>query len=259
MKKPLLVLALGLLASSAFAQSAAKDGQLALLYDVDSTTLTYCRTEGASGGPFDSPIVGSSRIKTVGSSTTVTEFTAGALPFSSVAVGDILVIQTTNPPGAVQTLRAVTAKASGASITVDTAIDLSAAGGFQFGFYKHRCGTTSADGWVAIPTAARLISLTVQYDQGDLDALAVRWECKASGAGAEPVIIYPGESSDCGIGGTLATDRCTFATPGITARLSVVDTAPAYGSCRVGLARVTTDTLDTTTNLEKVTVKVSVR
>jgi len=258
MKRLLAVLGLVLsLAVPAAAQGPAKAGTLALLFDVDSTTLTYCSLSGANGGPWgDEPKPVVPKIMTSGSSTTVVEVTTGSNPFSLVVVGDVLVIITpslTDPN--VRTVVAVTAKASAASITVDTAINIT---GNSFGFFHHVCGTTLADGWFAVPSAASRVGMTVQYDQGDLGAFVARWECSASGAGASPVIIYPGETSDCG-GGTLATDRCSFVTPGITARFTAVDTAPVYGFCRVGIAFVTSDASDATTNLEKVTIKVSVR
>jgi hypothetical protein len=99
----------------------------------------------------------------------------------------------------------------------------------------------------------------MQYDQGDLTALVARWECKGASSFANPVILYPGESSDCGIGGTLATDRCSFATPGITARLVVSDDSQSFTYCRVGLAFTGADASDVTVTREKVTVLVSVR
>lgn len=259
MKRLLAVLGLVLcLAVPAAAQGPAKDGTLALLYDVDSATLTYCTVRGSNPTPFgDEPIKVVPKILTSGSSTTVTEAVSGTNPFASVVVGDVLVIQTPTVTDAnARTVVAVTAKASAASITVDTAINIT---GNSFGFFHHVCGTTDADGWFAVPTNAGRVGLAVQYNQGDLDALTVRWECKGSGAGAEPEIVYPGESSDCGIGGTLATDRCSYATAGITARLRVVDTSPTYSFCRVGLAFAAADASDATTDREKVNVKVAIR
>jgi hypothetical protein len=68
------------------------------------------------------------------------------------------------------------------------------------------------------------------------------------------VIVYPGESSDCGIGGTLSTDRCNFATAGVTARLTVLVEGNLFSACRVGLAYAASDTSDAGANLEQVTV-----
>jgi hypothetical protein len=240
--------------------SAAKEGQLALRYDVDSATLTYCRMAGKNGSPFDDPIVVNPRIKTTGTSATVTEFTASTNPFNLVSVGDVLVISTPTATDAeAKTSAVVIAKASAASITVDPAVTLTGATGHLFGFYKIACGTTAADGWVAIPPATAQLGLLMQYDQGDLTALVVRWECKGVDPFAEVVILYPGESSDCGIGGTLSTDRCSYATAGVTSRLEVVDEAPTFSFCRVGLAWTGADASDAGANLERVTVKAILR
>jgi hypothetical protein len=251
------VSALGLvvgLAAAAAAQGAAKDGQLALIYDVDVTALTYCVP---TGGPFADPISVTQRIKTTGSSTTVTEFVTGGAPFTNVVVGDALAIRT--PNSTTTTLVSVVAKASAASITVDTAITLSDTAGHPFSYYHHVCGTTDNDGWFAVPAGAQWLSIAVQYDQGDLGAFVVRWEKKEAGPLALPMVVYPGGASDCGaLGFSLSTDRCSATTAGVLARLEVVDEAPS-GFYRVGLAYVTSDALDTTTNLEKVTVKVAVR
>lgn len=254
LKKVLATAVLVLAATFTQAQGAAKDGTLALLYNVSSATLTYC---SLSPGPFASPVPVAALIKTSGSSTTVVEVVSGAKPFTGIVVGDVLIIQTptaTNPSAT--TIVAVTAHASDSSITVDTAITLA---GNNFGFYHHVCGTTVNDGWVAVGAGTKSFELSVQYDQGDLDALSVRWECRHPGAGALPVILFPGPGASCGIGGTLATDHCEFATAGINSRLSVRDDSTTFAECRVGLAFKSTDTADTTTNLEKVTVKVSAR
>jgi hypothetical protein len=261
MKMLRFVTALGLvlvLAGAATAQGPARDGQLALLYNVDATALTYCTLRN---GPFNEPSQIVPRIKTTGSSTTVTEFTASTNPFSNVVVGDVLVIltPTATAPDAT-TVVAVTAKASAASITVDQAINLADAAGHKFSFYHHVCGTTDADGWFSAGAAASRVALTVQYDQGDLGELVVRFEAKAAGAAALPVVLYPGGGSDCGaLGFSLSTDRCSATTPGVLARLSVLDEGPAYAFYRVGFAYVTSDASDATTTREKLTIKVAVR
>lgn len=259
MRKRLLALlaALSMVAMPVGSQTAAKDGTLALLYDVDSTSLTYCTLQGQNGGPFSPPVPVATRIKTTGSTTTVDEATAGTNPFTGIVVGDVLVINTpssTDP--SLKTEVAVTAKASNAQVTVDRAINIT---GNNFGFYHHLCGTAATDGWVSPGAGAQSIELTVQYDQGDLGAFRVRWEKKDAGPGSAARVLYPGGASDCGaLGYTLSTDRCTTATAGELARLSVVDEAPS-GSYRVGIAYATSDASDATTNREKVTVKVVVR
>ncbi len=226
------------------------------LYDVDSASLTYCVVTGQNGDPFGAPRPGSSNIKTTGTSTTVTEFTSGALPFADLSVGDTIIVPKDN--SAIPTTQTViiTAKASGASITVSTALTLTGTLGHPFTWMKQTCGTAITNGWVTVSSMST-VALTVQYDQGDLDGLRVRWECRPAGIGAQPVIVYPGESSDCGLGGTLSTDRCNFATAGVTARLTVLVEGNPFNQCRIGLAYAAADASDAAANLEQVTATVT--
>jgi hypothetical protein len=228
-------------------------GNLAHLYDVDSATLTYCTVAGAGGSVFGGPIDSLVRIKTVGASTTVTEFTAATNPFTPIAVGDTLLIP--DITGVFQP-RVVVAKASNASITVSSAITLTGTAGHPWRYLKSACGTAATSGWVGVEGFSR-VSMTVQYEQGDLTALVARWECRPRALGAQPVIVYPGETSDCGLGGTLAVDRCSFATAGITSRLTLVVDGNTFAACRVGVAFSGVDASDAGANLEQVTVAIS--
>jgi len=254
MKKAIMALALWLLASSGLAQSVT--GNFAHSYDVDSASLTYCLLTGQNGDPFATARPGTSNIKTVGTSTTVTEFTSGALPFASLAVGDTIIVPRDNSAIPVTQTVTITAKASGASITVSTALTLTGTLGHPFNWLQQTCGTAVTNGWATV-SGFSVVSMTLQYDQGDLDGLRVRWECRAAGVGAQPVIVYPGESSDCGIGGTLSTDRCNFATAGVTSRLSVLVEGNPFAQCRVGLAFAATDTSDAGAAIEQVTVAIT--
>jgi hypothetical protein len=256
MKKFLLFALAMAWASTAAAQQ--RSASFAHLYDVDSTSLTYCVMTGQNGDPFGGAMVGSSRIKTAagGGSTTVTEFVSGALPFAQLSVGDTIIVDQNNSTPPVSQTVIVTAKASGASITVSTAMDLDNAAGHDFRWLKQTCGTAITNGWINVEDATG-VAMTVQYEQGDLTGLRVRWECVPKGVGAAPVIVYPGQSSDCGIGGTLSTDRCDFATPGETARLMVSWGFPnSFQKCRIGLAYHTADASDAAANLEQVTATI---
>jgi hypothetical protein len=252
MKKALLlVAALAAFVSVAIAApQVQKTATFAYLYDVDSATLTYCVMTGQNGDPYGQARVVNARIKTTGGpTTTVTEFTGSSNPFTDLAVGDTILV--TDSAGVRQQLEIV-ARASAASITVSSSVTLELAAGHPFTWLKQTCGTAASDGWIYVGNASQ-VAMTVQYEQGDLGGLRVRWECKPNAIGAAPVIVYPGESSDCGIGGTLSTDRCNFATAGETARLTVVVDPNPFAYCRVGLAYVTSDTSDAAANLEKVT------
>jgi hypothetical protein len=255
MKKTLLALLFAVAASAAQAQSLS--GNFAHQFDVDVTSLTYCLVTGQNGDPFAAARPGKAAIKTTGTSTTVAEFTVGTNPFADLSVGDTLIVTRDASAIPVSQTVVVVAKASAASITVSGAgLTLTGSGGHQFTWLKQTCGTTVNDGWANVG-GYQTVSLTSLYEQGDLDALVVRWECKAAGIGAQPVIVYPGESSDCGLGGTLSTDRCSFATAGVTARLTVLVEDNPFQYCRVGVAMATTDTSDAGAALEQVTVVVT--
>jgi len=231
--------------------SEVQNANFAFDYDVDSASLTYVRMVGQGGNPFGGAMAGPGTIKTTGSSATVVENVASSNPFTNIEVGDVIQVSTSTNA---RDTRVVIAKATAASITVDSVVDWSA--GYSWRWWDTQKGTTSADGWIDVGGADSII-MTMQYDQGDLDALTVRWECKSASLGSNPVIAYPGEASDCGIGGTLSTDRCSFATAGVTARLSVMIESNPFSACRVGLAYAAADASDAGANLEKVTVTLS--
>jgi hypothetical protein len=234
-----------------FSAEVQRSANYAYNFDVDLATTTYVRMSGANGDPFGGSRQGTGSIKTVGSSTTVTENVASTNPFRDILAGDV--IQVSRSTTAID-LVVVTAKASDASITVTPAVNWSA--GYPWRYWDTQSGTTDADGWIST-SGASTVGLHVQYDQGDLDALKVRMECKGDYVGALPLVIYPGEASDCTPGGTLSGGFCEFTTAGITARWSTVDMAPVYSACRIGLAFKTTDTSDAGANLEKVTAAVT--
>lgn len=88
-------------------------------YDIQSGTVVYPR--------LSAPRQGGGAIETSGSSTTVTAVVAGSLPFALLGVGDMIMIRGKD---GVVSRRNITAKASGDSVTVNSAIDLT--GGFHF-------------------------------------------------------------------------------------------------------------------------------
>ena len=256
-RKLLFALLAALVASTAFAQGSgttvARDFYAGFQYDVDSTNLYYCTTQG--------PNVGKELIMSTGggSSATLIPSVSSSAPFTGMAVGDVLVIKSLPPDVSTYSNRVITTWTSANSIVVDGVITL--ASGTSFSWYRNTCGTAITSGWFAIPANAQRVGMTVQFEQGDIATLSARWECKPTNTW-DIVIIYPGESSDCGLGGTLSTDRCDFAqavSGTATGSLTIVDDAPVFGFCRVGLAYKTSDTADTTTNLEKITVSVAIR
>lgn len=210
-------------------------------YDLDSTTLIYCVSSQLN--------TGSGRIKTTGSSTTVTSVTAGESVFAPVGVGDTLTVMVSG----VETFRTVTAKASNTSVTIDSAANLDNAGqGYGWSYRDVTCGTTANDGWLNV-AGFRDKVFTFEFNAGDADSIDIRWECKTSVPGANPVIVYPGKSDTCG-GGSLLTGYCNFpaAGVGITSRLALVVYEP-WAFCRLGMKVKTTDASDAGAALESIT------
>lgn len=201
-------------------------------YDVASATPTYCALVGLNGDPFGAFISGPGTIETSGSSTTVTGVNAADDVFAGVGLGDV--IQVRRPDGTVD-IRVVVTNADDDTITVETAIDLSA--GFTWGYKTLRCGTTADDGWVNV-SGYIIAQLSVQYTAGDLDTLDVAMFCREGALGSSSVRVYPGPSSDCG-DGTLSGTVCTFATVGQGIAYKIPHNL--FTACRVSLAYGSTD------------------
>ncbi len=193
-----------------------KNADIVYAYDVTAGSYTYCRLLGVQQDPFGNPVAGGPLIKTSGSSTTVTEATASTNPFAPIGVGDVLYISV-GPGVQAPTVRAVTAKASDASITVDSAITLT---GNAWSFKKLSCGTGITDGWIPVGLFAtlnftiELVSLTAASDDFQV-------ECKKGVVTSAAAII----------------DTTSMAAPGTYSR---VITDGVWDACRVGL-KVTGD------------------
>lgn len=147
-------------------------------YDMASTSYTY--------GKIGEQVQGRAGIKTSGSSTTVTASVANAGPFDPVSVGDILEIYV----GETLSIRKVTAKASGDSITINSAITIGAAGTAAWYFRQFVNGTAATDGWHSCymyeGKAVKLEYPTVAAGGG----IDVSIQVKHFGLSTEPVEIY---------------------------------------------------------------------
>lgn len=216
-------------------------------YDADSTTLTYCVELGANGNPFGAPSSQfAGRIKTAGSSTAITSETAASAALTPVAARDVIFVQRT--PTAIDTAM-LTAKTDNDNVTADLAVNWP---GNSYTYYKTTCGTTDADGWVDTSSATRIM-MTIQYEQGDLDNLSWRFECRQAGALSLPVIVYPSEGDGCGNSGLqTVAGLCDFATAGAAARFTWEEFG-SWSRCRIGFKVKTTDTSDVGAALEQVT------
>lgn len=254
------LLAFLLLAVAAPAWGQVKTANFMHAYDVDGSAgvLNYCVVAGQRGDPFGPPLpgvkVGTSAlafVQTSGTNANVTAVTAADEPFTDLAVGDTVLV--TDNLTNVNRAAIIITRTNAHDITLDQTVTLTKTGGHTFQWRDQTCGTGLANGWINVVGASE-IALSVQYDQGDLDSLVVRWECKHAGLNAQPVILYPQDGSTC-FWGTLATQTCEFpvAGLGIVSRATVVDPAPMWSHCRLGVAFKTTDTSDATTNLERVT------
>jgi hypothetical protein len=105
-------------------------------YDLDALTYKYGRVNDSCQGHGG--------VETSGSSTTVTGVasTQPPLPFGPLQVGYLVVF--CQPPDT-QYLRKVATKTSGAEITVDSAVTLTATGAWYY--YPVNIGATSVHGW----------------------------------------------------------------------------------------------------------------
>lgn len=217
-------------------------------YDLDATSITYCAVTGKFGDAFGRPMEGGDRITTSGSSTTTTEFTASAAPFTTLNVGDILIVDPGTGPANVLR-RVITAKASGSSVTVNTAWDLSATAGYNFYWLKNNCGTAATSGWISVAGAAQFV-IDFQIDQVNVTGgIDMRIECRGNYIGAQPVQVFPSCTS-----GACATVQNYSGIAGITSHTSIVTTA-SFGECRVGiLIHTSDDGGDTGANAEQLNI-----
>lgn len=240
----------------ASAQDTGSVANFAHLYDLDSTNPIYCVMTGQGGSPFGRGVAGTINATTSGSSTTVTS--VSGTPFASLAIGDTIIGELAD--GSTDTV-VVVAKASGASITVSSAVDWEVGGaGVSWVWFDQTCGTAATNGWIGVRGASKL-RFSVKYLQGDLDSLDVRWECRDDTIGALPTQIYPSSTTDeCGdvAGGAYASGYCQYSTAAATAIFDLVDDVPTFAECRVALKVTTTDTSDAGANLEQVTASIVV-
>lgn len=157
-----LLAVLGLWPSIAGAQAAT----FFRAYDIDATSYTY--------GLFLPWVNGYCTIETSGSSTTTTAGTGCGNIFDPVGVGDEIRVTISG----VLTRRVVTAKASGVSLTVDTAWNVAA--GTQWERRDFQSGTGATVGWFNT-TGLGDMTVYVQVLTLVSDVVDVSVECRPSG------------------------------------------------------------------------------
>ncbi len=201
-------------------------------FDSDSATLTYAVFTRATDGTVN--------IKTTGSSATVDA--VSGTPFATVAAGDELFCRDAEPDAQ---RRYVVAKASGAQITVNAAVDWSRAGGYQFSYRTLLTGTGAGAGWFGV---GNLADKTFSFGVEQLVAtdVKIRLECITDAPGAQPITIYPpaGGSGQCGTG--------TITVPGATARCAYALAGLTVSRCRFGVITDVDDGDDTGANREDI-------
>lgn len=215
------------------------------LWDLDSETVSYCKVVGQGGSPFGGAIQG---VGTVTSTSTAVE-ASDSTAFLSLGAGDIfLAVQSEG-----LTILQVASVTDGNSLTL-VAAPASDFAAVPWRWLDQQCGTGATNGWIDVSNMEGK-TFTIQYEQGDGN-IDVRWECKKSYLGAQPMVVYPSQATDpCGTNGTLTSGYCryTAANVGIANRISLVEWAP-YKECRVGVKLTAADSSDATTDLEQITI-----
>lgn len=148
MKKKILAILLALVGTFSYAQSP---------QSVTRTLLQYYDLAALAASPLacaPNQISINPRITTSGSSTTTTALTANQLPFTLAEVGDLIEAQAVSSAAGVATrdraIRVITAKASGDSVTVNSAWTLPTAG-VSYRLIKPNCSTiTNATPWIEV-------------------------------------------------------------------------------------------------------------
>jgi hypothetical protein len=214
-----LALALALLVGTAWAQvPTPKQSQAFVTWadDLTATSYTYCAMTGQYGNPFGESRLGTAAIKTTGSSTSVTEVTAGTNPFTNLAVGDMLIVRRSATSASITDRVSIVTRTDAANVVVSSAVNWS---GQQFRWLKKSCGTAVTDGWFGVGVF-NTVESQLEWVTKAATSLEMQTEC-AIGAGL-PVPVWTTSATAAG-------------------QWSHVITAGVYDRCRVGL-KLTTDT-----------------
>jgi len=209
---------------------------LASSYDLDSASLIYCNTTGVNNLVNGSARPGVNRVKTVGSSTTITSFDNAYDSFLVISVGDILYFNQQVGAGTADVYGTPAARVvtSDDSITVSAAIDLS--NGATYNWRKLVCGTADTSG--AFPVDDwRTTTIQIILSQENSASTDYQVERRNRGpASAWSIITGP------------TNDTSTFN--------DIFATDLPFGECRVGAKVNTDDGDDLTTNTERLTILV---
>lgn len=178
------------------------------------------------------PGTGAFNIKTSGSSATVTAATSGQSPFARLAAGDRIFVTVA---GAVLD-RTISTWTNGASVVVDSAINLSGngAGGYNFTFADLTCGSADTSGWANVEGMhgkTLFVDILALSATGGVDYSV---ECRGSGELTRPYQVLSGNLTAARVAAVpsalstitqLIPERCSAIRVGL--KFGTVDTAGA--------------------------------
>lgn len=244
--KRLIVALLLLIAAPVLAQQNPQQYMM-VRYDLDATTLTFCRSNG-KGGPSGAPLDGVARVTNAASSTTITGSDTSLDVFAAIEAGDTIYIH----DGATGTTytRGVLSKTDADNVVVDEAVNL---GGNSYGWTwrDQTCGTTATDGWVNASGLENLsvgIFFTNISDDGNGIDARLEATIQTPDGSTNLVQVWPDKTV------AAAASVQNFTTEGITSNLFVNITNP-IDSLRVGMKINTADDgSDVAGDAEQITV-----
>lgn len=247
MKKSMIALVLAALTVPALAQQNPQ-GYFMARYDLDATSITYCRSNGQGGSPYGAPLAGVARVTNSASSTTVTGSDLTLDVFAAVEAGDVIYIH----DGSTSTTytRGVLSKTDADNVVVDEAVNLGG-NNFSWTYRDQTCGTAVTSGWVSAAGMDNLsVGIFFTNISDDGNGIDVRIEGTIQSADGTTNLVQVWPSKDV----AAAASVQNFTTEGITSNLFVNITSP-LDSLRIGMFFNTADDgTDTTTDAEQITV-----
>jgi hypothetical protein len=219
------------IAATAFGQGATvENGRLIYKYDLDSTDLIYCTSNGQTGSPWGAPIQGQGAVTAANDPTLTCDSSTSC--FTGLAANDVITIN-----GTTYQVLSVT---SVNSIELDSSATITSAR--QWSWTDTTCGTTASSGWFDVSgyTGLLIVYEVVQMETG---TITISPECRQAAGGSSDYIV-----TDDG-----AVDTTTAAATGY---YSVVLSEAPFSQCRVGF-KIDADDSDAGANLEQINVSIS--
>ncbi len=211
-------------------------------YDLDATSLTFCRSEGQNGSVFEGPV--NVQYTADSSGTAVTSATASTSTFDLMAALDAIYLTS----GGVIYPRSILTYTDVDTLVTDEALTAS---GAKVSWRKHNCGTGVTNGWISTRGINNItIGFFLTQYVGDGNGLDMRVEgtVETPDGTTNVVQLWP---TDKTVGGAATVDN--FTTAAIASNLFINVNAPV-SMIRIGVLHNTADDgNDLTTNAEQVT------